>query len=121
MKKIILSLIILLSINIYAQKDLENFEGLWTSNDTNFITVFTHNDIENKLSVHTFSFKSNHEVKETMVKTNDTIIKTKTTNARNGWQVTTDYKLLTKDTMLASFGGDTNVKCLFYKAKFNVE
>ena len=36
-------------------------------------------------------------------------------------KIPTDYKLLTKQTMIASFDGDTNVKCLYYKANFNVE
>ncbi len=120
MKKIILSLIILLSTYSYSQ-NLKDFEGLWTSGDTNFITVFTHNDIEDSLSVYTFSFKSNHTVSEIITKTNDSIVSTQTLNKKNGWKVTTDYKLLTKQTMIASFDGDTNVKCLYYKANFNVE
>ncbi len=121
MKKIILTLITISSLNLFSQQDLKDFEGLWTSGDTNFITVFTHNDVENKLSVHTFSFISNSEVIETIVKANDTIVKTKTINPRNGWEVTTDYKLLTKGTMLALFEGDTNIKSLFYKGNFNTD
>jgi len=120
MKKFILSLIILLSTYTYSQ-DLKDFEGLWTSGGTNFVTVFTHNDIEDTLSVYTFSFISNHLVDEKITKINDSLVSTQTFNYKNGWFVTTDYKLLTKKTMLASFEGDTNVKLLFYKANFNVE
>ena len=120
MKKFILSLITILSTYTYSQ-DLKDFEGLWTSGGTNFITVFTHNDIEDSLSVYTFSFISNHRVNEKITTINDTLVSTQTFNAKNGWKVTTDYKLLTKNTMMASFGGNTDVKILFYKANFNVE
>ena len=120
MKKIILSIFTLLSFELYSQ-NLGDFEGLWTSGGTNFVTVFAHNDIEDSLSVYTFSFVSNHIVNETITKTNDTLVSTKTFNQKNGWTVTTDYKLLNKNTMLASFQGDIDVKLLFYKAKFNVE
>ena len=82
MKKIILSLSILLSTYSYSQ-NLKDFEGLWTSGDTNFITVFTHNDIEDSLSVYTFSFKSNHTVNEIITKTNDSIVSTQTLNKKN--------------------------------------
>ena len=121
MKKIISSLLIILSTTLYSQDNLKDFEGLWTSGDTSFITVFTHNHNNNKITVYTFSFLSNHTVKETIIKANDSIIKTKTINPGNGWEVTTDYKLLTKETMLASFAGDTDIKTLYYKAPFNVE
>lgn len=120
MKKIILSLILVLSTYSYSQ-ELKDFEGLWTSGDTNFITVFTHNDIQDTLSVYTFSFVSNHIVNETITRLNDTLVSTKTINNKNGWNVTTDYKLLNKQTMIASFNGDTDIKCLYYKADFNVE
>ena len=121
MKKIILSLLIILSTTLYSQDTLKDFEGLWTSGDTSFITVFTHNNNNNKLTVYTFSFLSNHTVEETILKANDTIIKTQTINKGNGWEVTTNYKLLTKGTMLASFAGDTDIKTLYYKTPFNVE
>ena len=67
------------------------------------------------------SFISVLSYNEIITKTNDSIVSTQTLNKKNGWKVTTDYKLLTKQTMIASFDGDTNVKCLYYKANFNVE
>ena len=52
MKKIILSLLIILSTTLYSQDNLKDFEGLWTSGDTSFITVFTHNHNSNKIKVY---------------------------------------------------------------------
>ncbi len=95
---------------------LKKFEGIWSSEDTVYLTIFNHNNITNELEVYTFSFKRDDPVKEKIIKIKDNMIKTRTTNPWNGWEVTTDYKMLDDNVMLAKFDGDTDVRVMFYKA-----
>ena len=121
MKKIILNLIILLSINLHSQTTLEKFEGIWVSKSTRFITVFTHNTDGDFLEIYTFSFMSNEPVEENITKIKKGVVYTKTKNYNSNWKVKTTYHITSADSMVAIFSGDIKTTVMYNKAKLHVE
>jgi len=116
MKKIILNLILLLTINTYGQETLKKFEGIWTSKNTKFITVFTHNSDGDFLTIYTFSFASNALVEEHITKIKKEIVYTKTVNPENKWKVKVEYRWIKENELIAIFKGDANVTLKYKKA-----
>ena len=95
---------------------LQKYEGIWTTEDSAFITVFTHNPNNDKLQVYTFSFTHNGLVEEKIIEIRNNVVTTHTTNRINGWDVKTDYKVLDNNMLVGKFSGDSDIKILFHRA-----
>jgi len=95
---------------------LHTFEGVWTSEDTDFVTVFTHNPNNDTMKVYTFSFTHNGLVEEKIIEIKDSIVTTHVTNSLNGWDVKVDYRVINNNVLIANFEGSTDITSMFYKA-----
>ncbi len=95
---------------------LDAFEGVWTSEDTEFVTVFTHNKYTDTMKVYTFSFTHNGLVEEKIIDIKDNIVKTHVTNSLNGWDVKVDYRVINNNVLIANFEGSTDITSMFYRA-----
>ena len=133
MKKTIFIIILAISVNLNGQKSskpykkainpksedinvLKKFEGIWTTEDSAFITVFTHNPNNDKLQVYAFSFTHNGLVEEKIIDIKDGVVKTHATNSVNGWDVEIDYSVLDGNVLIGKFSGDSNSKVIFHRA-----
>jgi len=95
---------------------LKKYEGIWTTEDSAFITVFTHNPYNDKLQVYTFSFTHNGLVEEKIIDIKDGVVKAHVTNSVNGWDVKIEYKVISDNMLIGKFSGDTDGKSLFHRA-----
>jgi len=116
MKKIILNLIILLlSINIYSQNSLKEYEGIWSTANSFFYKVFTYNEEDDILEVYSFSFGSDAAVVEKIVKIKKDAVYTKSYNYDNKWKVKIKYNMI-DDELQATYSGDIDSVCIYKKA-----
>ena len=99
---------------------LNAFEGIWTTEDSRFITVFTHNSYNDTLQVYTFSFTHNGLVKEKIIDIKDGIVKTHVTNLTNGWDVIVEWKVINDNTLIGNFEGDAAGPSIFYRANLQI-
>ena len=111
MKKNIFLLFFLLSVSS-IQGQLQDFEGIWVSNETEFLTSFIINEKLNSVKGTTFSFTSDAKVNEDVYFFNNDSLKTICENKANGYKVNVLYTLLNKNVMTAKITGDidTNIK-----------
>ena len=124
MRKVISIIILSISINLYSQADenesyLEKFEGMWTSDDTDFFTVFTHSKVYG-LKVFSFSFRSDAQADEKIVKIDGDKIIINITNPSTGYTTSGFYRILDDNTLILNYtGGNTDVKkSTYYKLNF---
>ena len=106
MKKIIV-ILSFISNSIYGQ--LQDFEGIWVSNETEFLTSFVINEKLNAVKGTTFSFSNDSRVNEDVIFFDKDSIKTKCENKDNGYKVNVLYTLLHKNVMNAKITGDMDV------------
>ena len=121
MRKVISIIILSISINLYSQADenesyLEKFEGMWTSDDTDFFTVFTYSKVYG-LKVFSFSFRSDAQVDEKIVKIDGDKIIINVINPNTGHTISGFYRISDDNTLILNYtGGNTDVKkSIYYK------
>ena len=95
---------------------LQKYEGIWTTEDSAFITVFTHNPNNDTLQVYAFSFDHNGLVEEKIIDIKDAVVKTHVINSLNGWDVEIEYKVISDNMLIGKFSGDTDGESLFHRA-----
>ena len=96
------------------QDFLEKFEGMWASDDRDFYTVFTHSKVYG-LKVFSFSFKSDAQVDEKIVKIDGDKIIINVTNPNTGYTTSGFYRILDDNTLILNYtGGNTDVKKSMY-------
>ena len=96
------------------QDFLEKFEGMWASDDRDFYTVFTHSKVYG-LKIFSFSFKSDAQVDEKIVKIDGDKIIINVTNPNTGYTTSGFYRILDDNTLILNYtGGNTDVKKSMY-------
>ena len=97
-----------------VNKNIEKYEGMWASDDTDFYTVFTHSKVYG-LKVFSFSFKSDAQVDEKIVKIDGDKIIINVTNPNTGYTTSGFYRILDDNTLILNYtGGNTDVKKSMY-------
>ena len=96
------------------QDFLEKFEGMWASDDRDFYTVFTHSKVYG-LKVFSFSFRSDAQIDEKIVKIDGDKIIINVTNPNTGYTTNGFYRILDDNTLILNYtGGNTDVKKSMY-------
>jgi len=103
-----------------SKDSLRAFEGIWTTEDSRFITVFTHNPYNDTLQVYTFSFAHNGLVKEKIIDIKDNVVKTHITNSTNGWDVKVEWSVINNNILIGNFEGDSHGPSMFYRANLQI-
>ena len=103
-----------------SKNSLDTFEGIWTTEDSRFITVFTHNPHNDTLQVYTFSFAHNGLVKEKIIEIKNNVVRTHVTNLTNGWDVKVEWNIINNNTLIGNFEGDSNGPSIFYRANLQI-
>ena len=121
MRNLIFIIILSLQLNLSGQTDneqdfLEKFEGMWASDDTDFFTVFTYSKVYG-LKVFSFSFRSDAQVDEKIVKIDGDKIIINVTNPNTGHTRSGFYRISDDNTLILNYtGGNTDVKkSIYYK------
>ena len=112
MKKIMIVLMLTLGVNVSAQ--MSGFEGLWKSESSSYYAVITHNEIEDSLIIHRFSFNDNTVVSEHIINAENDTLKTNLWATKNKWEVNVDYVVINDTTIHAHITGSAN-ETLIYK------
>jgi len=118
MKNVYLCFVLLFTSSLFSQVNLKNFEGIWSSNDTDYSMVITYHPSNDKLMIHNFSFVdgSDDRVVESIVERKNNGIITKISNIDGDWKVKADYEFISPVTLLVKFKGeDYNLTSLFRK------
>ena len=110
MKKLLITLIIVFSINLNAQKQ---FEGTWVSDTSSHTTIIIASDYA-ILKVFNFSFEEDSYIEEKITKQQDDSFETKLYNAENGYEVFIKYYFIENE-MYCEFSGDYNGLVLMQK------
>jgi hypothetical protein len=103
MKKTIITLLLIFSLSIQAQKQ---FEGYWVSDTSEHTTVIIASDYA-ILKVFSFSFEEDSYIEEKIINQKENSFKTKLYNAENGYEVLINYHFI-GDKMYCNFSGDYN-------------
>lgn len=110
MKKLLITLILIFSISLNAQKQ---FEGSWGSETSDFTTNIIASDYA-ILKVFNFSFEEDQYIEEKIIDQNDYEFTTKLYNDRNGYEVFIKYYMVGND-LYCRFSGDYNGLIKMYK------
>jgi len=110
MKKLLITLIIVFSINLNAQKQ---FEGAWVSDTSSHTTIIIASDYA-ILKVFNFSFEEDSYIEEQILNQENNSFKTKLYNAENGYEVFIKYYFIENE-MYCEFSGDYNGLILMQK------
>ena len=101
MKKLLLPLLMLLTLNISAQ--IEKIEGIWSSEQSSYLTVIFYSNGK-------FLFKNlgidESKLKETVINQGKNFVTTTLVNSKNNHKVTIKYTLLKNNELLGEFLGD---------------
>ena len=103
MKKTIITLLLIFSLSIQAQKQ---FEGSWISDTSTHTTVIIASEYA-VLKVFNFSFEEDSYIEEEIINQQDDSFETKLYNAENGYEVFIKY-YFTENEMYCKFSGDYN-------------
>ena len=114
MKKLLL-LKILFSIFTFAQG---KFQGWWHNPEQeNYITIIEETDF-GVISVVNFDPFEDHYIQEQIVKRSKKTFTTHIHRPENGWTVTIEYKLKSKNRLICKFTGDYNETLIYKRYKF---
>ena len=105
MKKNIFLLFFLLSVSS-IQGQLQDFEGIWISSETKFLTTFIISEDLNSVKALTYSFNDDAKINELVSSFDDVSISTKSENEDNGFKIDVTYTLINKNLLQAKITGD---------------
>ena len=111
MKKILITLTFIFSLNLNAQKQ---FEGSWTSETSDYTTTIIASDYA-VLKVFNFSFEDDNYIEEKIIEQNDNEFITKLYNKRNGYEVLVKYYFSNKKLYCRFFGDFDGVVQMYKK------
>jgi hypothetical protein len=109
MKKTIVTLLLIFSLSIQAQK----FEGSWVSDTSSHTTVIIASEYA-ILKVFNFSFEEDSYIEEEIINQEENSFKTKLYNTGNGYEVFIKYYFIENE-MYCEFSGDYNGLVLMQK------
>jgi len=115
MKKTMIILMLTLGVNVSAQ--MSKFEGLWKSDSSSYYTLINYNDIEDFLTVNTFSFYKNTVILEEIISEKNDTLKTisyEFGTPKDTWNIYIDYVVISDTIIHAHLTGSTT-QTLIYK------
>jgi hypothetical protein len=113
MKKLLIILLLLLSANLFAQRQ---FPGIWTSDNSTYVKSIVASEYA-VLGVTNVSFEENHIIPEELIDKNKTVFTTTSENTQNGYTVKITYKYINTDTIKLKYSGDYTGEVMFTKLK----
>ncbi len=113
MKKLLIILLLLLSTNLFAQRQ---FSGMWVSDQTTYIKNIIASNYE-VLHVVNIGFEENHIIPEELINENKTTFTTVSKNVQNGYTVKIIYKFINNDTIKLKYSGDYTGEIMYTKLK----
>ncbi len=102
MKKLFITLLLLVSTQLFAQKELS---GLWESKTSSYMTTI----ISSKyavLNVFNTSFDENRVITEKIIDYKNNKLTTNLYNSLNGYAVQIEYSLQSEDVIVCTYSGD---------------
>jgi len=105
MKKLAILLTLIFNIT-YGQ--IQDFEGIWASVETDYLTNIIVNDSYNEVNILTYSFEQDDRLIEKTLLFNNDSIKTICVNPAIDHKIFVVYKLIGKDSLSAEIKGDWN-------------
>ncbi len=106
MKKLVI-LLTLLSSSMYGQ--IQDFEGIWASLGTDYLTAITINEDLDDASIFSFSFLNDDKINETLLTLSNDSLVSHVYNPNNNHKVKVKYNLIHENLMTAKFSGDENL------------
>ena len=102
MKKLFITLLLFTFSILTAQED---FNGMWESEDSSYLTTIIASEYK-VLSVFNTSFVEHRVITEDIVKRSKNKFTTELNNQQNGYSVTIEYSLKNIDVIVCAYSGD---------------
>jgi len=102
MKKLLIILLLLLSINLSAQ---EKFNGIWQSEGTDYLKTILASEYS-VLKCYNTCFSIHNFIDEEIIYEDENKFTTQLYNPKNGYRVTIEYTLINKDSISSKYSGD---------------
>jgi hypothetical protein len=113
MKNLIVTLLLILSINLSAQQE---FNGMWTSDTSSYITNIIASEYS-VLKVINISFPEERVIHENIISKTKDSFKTTLINEDNGYNVIISYKLKDINHIVCAYKGDLKRTVLLTRLK----
>ena len=114
MKKLFITLSLLFTFSILTAQ--ENFNGMWESEDSSYITTIIASEYK-VLSVFNTSFLEYRVITEDIISHDKNKFTTELYNQRNGYLVTIEYTLKTKDILILKYSKDLEGEYILTRLK----
>ena len=103
MKKLFITLSLLFTFSILTAQ--ENFNGIWGSDDTSYMTTIIASEYK-VLNVFNTSFVDHRVITENIISRDKNKFTTELNNEQNGYSVTIEYTLKNQDTLILKYSKD---------------
>ena len=103
MKKLFITLSLLFTFSILTAQ--ENFNGIWGSDDTSYMTTIIASEYK-VLNVFNTSFVEHRVITENIISRDKNKFTTELNNEQNGYSVIIEYILKDKDTLILKYSKD---------------
>ena len=103
MKKLFITLLLLFTFSILTAQ--EDFNGIWGSDDTSYMTTIIASEYK-VLNVFNTSFVEHRVITEDIISRDKNKFTTELNNEQNGYSVTIEYTLKNQDTLVLKYSGD---------------
>jgi hypothetical protein len=113
MRNLITTLLLILSINLTAQRE---FNGMWTSETSSYVTNIIASEYS-VLKVVNISFFEENIISEDIISESNDSFKTTLLNKDNGYSVAISYELKDPNHIICTYIGDINRKVLLTRLK----
>jgi len=117
MKKLLLSMCILITMTSYSQISKE-IQGIWKGETSSYYVLVVGNE-EEKLLFTNVSWERGNVLKEEVLEKENEHIITQIYNPENDWWVSIKYTMIDKNTLKCEFSGDDNSVSI-YKRQYLV-
>ena len=103
MKKLFITLLLLFTFSILTAQ--EEFNGIWGSDDTSYMTTIIASEYK-VLNVFNTSFVEHRVITENIISRDKNKFTTELNNEQNGYSVIIEYILKNKDTLILKYSKD---------------
>ena len=103
MKKLFITLLLLFTFSILTAQ--EEFNGIWGSDDTSYMTTIIASEYK-VLNVFNTSFVEHRVITENIISRDKNKFTTELNNEQNGYSVTIEYTLKDKNTLILKYTKD---------------
>ena len=103
MKKLFITLLLLFTFSILTAQ--EEFNGIWGSDDTSYMTTIIASEYK-VLNVFNTSFVEHRVITENIISRDKNKFTTELNNEQNGYSVTIEYTLKNQDTLILKYSKD---------------